>query len=655
MKKLSTIFLFSIFSVCCFAQTGTVTGTVQDPAAQHFNNGTLLIEFVPNPNSAGPYTVNGGPIQLNGVNYINPVTFNLDGTGSFSLTLSRNDFIQPSLSKWRFTACPNADSACTQTTQFIAAASTNVGTSLNAVATTIQVFTKASQSRAYSDSEVVPVAGTGSCYFNTTDLTLHCWNGSAWTAFVTPGSNPSFVGVTVTGNETVGGTLGITGLLTGTTANFSGNVATNQLNSVFWVGVGPVQFTSLASCLAALPVSGGLCSVIPNYSETFSAPLVFTKNQHVIFYGPAAINQAANAVTAAHGADGFSITSFRGDGFLGNSLGVQFTYTGTASAFNLGDNGGNLFDIKLDGFDIKLNTASATAKGLSLNSVQNSTFSRLGINGSNNAGQVGLAIDGTFNFAGDNKFDAVFINGFPTGTNWDHNTNNNVFTVLNIGNVSANGTGINIVSGNGNRVIHADIEGVGGTGNAVHCGNSTNNFGNIISIYGQANNVDYLIDANCNGNEFDNIGSFSGGTIKVSGAGINNSNVVVDRFRATLSQGRLQTLGTSSTTCSVTGAGATATCSIIGGSTDSFGLARINSLGAGPTATGTLTLTLGLAFTNFTFCQFNPSSVVTAWNARATFFQTNYSNTVPVMTWDNNAVALVAGNSYDVVYTCVGH
>lgn len=440
----------------------------------------------------------------------------------------------------------------------------------------------------------------------------------------------------------------------GTNNAFIGTNTFSTINGVPFVGSSPGQFT-IPSCLASLAVTGGICATVPNYSESESANIVFTKNQHLLFFGPAAIALNGNSITASHGADGISITSLRGEGFFGNSLGVQFTYTGTGSAVSIGDNGGNTFDVLFQGFDIKLNTASATAKGLSLFSVQHSTFDRLGISGSNSAGQQGLSVDGSFNFAGDNKFDRLEINGFPTSINLANNSNLNQFDNCSIGNVSAGGTGFNFVSGNGNVVTSCDIEGVGGGGTAVALGNNANNFGNRITIYGQGNSNDFTIGAAATGNVVDNIGATNANQIIVTGAGINNANTIINPYRATLSAGRLQTLGTSSTTCSVTGAGATGTCSIIGGSTDSFGLARINSAGAGPAATGTLTLTLGLAFTNFTFCQFTPSNGVTAWNARASFLQTNYSNSAPVLAWDNNAVALVAGNSYDVAYTCVGH
>lgn len=356
-----------------------------------------------------------------------------------------------------------------------------------------------------------------------------CASGTTYTVQVAPsGSNTPQVSypITCSPNFTLANLLPTNNSWTGVNSFLN-------LNGILWIG-GSAGFTTINGCLAALPVAGGFCATVPGYSESVGSNIVMTKNQHLLVFAPAAISLGNNSVTAAHGADGASIVGLAGEGFFGNSLGVQLTYTGTGSALSFGDNTGNLFDIRLEGFDVKLNTNSATAKALSLNSVQASTFVRLGLNGSNNAGQQGLAIDGTFNFAGDNSFDSIFINGFPIGTNWDHNTNNNLFKNLSIGNVSAGGTGINIVSGNGNVVDTADIESVGGGGAAVHCGNSTNNFGNRIAIYGQGNSSDYLIDTNCNGNVFDNLGATAGSQIITTGTGGTN-NVVVNRYKNVVS------------------------------------------------------------------------------------------------------------------------
>ena len=108
-------------------------------------------------------------------------------------------------------------------------------------------------------------------------------------------------------------------------------------------------------------------------------------------------------------------------------------------------------------------------------------------------------------------------------------------------------------------------------------------------------------------------------------------------------------------TCpAVTGAGATGSCAVIvPGSTNEKGTLRVTVAGAGPAATGTVTMNFGGTFgSSAPGCSYNLAGTGTgAWNARGTVFLTTRSATAPVLTWDNNLVALTA-NTWDIDYEC---
>jgi hypothetical protein len=162
----------------------------------------------------------------------------------------------------------------------------------------------------------------------------------------------------------------------------------------------------------------------------------------------------------------------------------------------------------------------------------------------------------------------------------------------------------------------------------------TNNINNAISGFATASDVDNYV--------------FGNGAAGAGGVGLYVLDTVTEQL------GRVISLGTAPT-CAVTGAGASGTCTVFTGSSDTFGGFRIAAAGAGPAATGTATLTLSSGLgSHEAMCDVKPMATSTTWNARASFLMSNFSATAPAFNWDNNAAALVAGNNYDVSYQCVG-
>lgn len=497
------------------------------------------------------------------------------------------------------------------------------------------------------------------------------------------------------GNATVGGTLGVTGNST-LAAVTNTSEGTPKFNRVVWLD-GAVN-TTLAGCLAAAATAKSVCEVPPNYPETVAADITVTNDTGLHFDGVAAINMGTHQFKCAGGTcNDFFIDSDIPFGSNGSpSAGVVFTYTGTTTPFSFGDATADTFGISLRNFAVNVSGGGAAVSAIKLNRVHPFKMENIRLIGT--TGQIGVNEDGTGGYTGNGDISNLFANGFTSCVKMTAEGNfNRIFASC--PNTATGGKTIDITDGNGN-LIYLDAENatVG-----LNFGNSANVFGNRVLIYGQGNTTDAVFGAASIANTVDNVGANCGGIVPtVSDSGTSNSfwnpckfkmdvngNFTISGKLTTGSAGlsinggtalvnqtgtgtsvvtntsptisgtttlqRIAAAGTSATSCAVTGAGASGSCSFPVVSTDSYGIMRIAAAGAGPAATGTLTLTLSSSIGTFAVCTFTPSSANTAWNARASALQTNYSATAPVMAWDNNAVALVAGSSYDVTYKCEGH
>lgn len=108
-------------------------------------------------------------------------------------------------------------------------------------------------------------------------------------------------------------------------------------------------------------------------------------------------------------------------------------------------------------------------------------------------------------------------------------------------------------------------------------------------------------------------------------------------------------------TAACTGCGATGTVSLGTGSNDSNGVMNIAVAGGGPAANGTATLTFNATLgTNTPVCVAMLGDGTDVWNARATVQRSGGgANTAYIFKWDNNAVALTAGQTYAILYHCI--
>lgn len=110
-------------------------------------------------------------------------------------------------------------------------------------------------------------------------------------------------------------------------------------------------------------------------------------------------------------------------------------------------------------------------------------------------------------------------------------------------------------------------------------------------------------------------------------------------------------------TCSSTGLG-TGSAAIAAGSTDFASACTLSPTGA-PAALGVVTLTFSTGAgaygaANGPFCSCLLVNTTGTWSPRASCIVAALSTTAPTLNWDNNAVALTAGQAYRVYVTCIG-
>ena len=121
------------------------------------------------------------------------------------------------------------------------------------------------------------------------------------------------------------------------------------------------------------------------------------------------------------------------------------------------------------------------------------------------------------------------------------------------------------------------------------------------------------------------------------------------------SVGQFQTYqNTTAPTCAVTGAGSTATCAIVSPSSDLAWVFVLTPGGTGIAANGTFTITAGKTFTNEYVCSPILRNSSNSWSTRASVIASSISGNQFVFNWDNNAVALTSGGSYQIFGVCLG-
>lgn len=342
MKKLLTLCSILVTVVICAAQTSTITGQIQDPTGQTFNNGTCSIQFVPNPNASGVYLLNGNTFNQQ-------PTCTFDNAGNISATVSRNDQITPSGSKWQFIVSPNATAQSTTINITITSGSLNIASLVNAQVPNIQVVAQSNIPRAYSDSEIYITPNPGQAYWNTTLNLLRFWNGSIWVSAIISGSNASFSSLSITGGITAA-SASITGV------DASSIITTGKINNVVYCD--GITNTTLAGALTATGGTVGTIVLVPGYSCTVTS-ITIPIGVGLVFMPGSSLNIPNATTLIINGLINANVTqnifSFTGSGLV--TLGATATQqlspmwygakcdnsTDDTTAFNTVLNAANLF------------------------------------------------------------------------------------------------------------------------------------------------------------------------------------------------------------------------------------------------------------------------------------------------------------------------
>lgn len=168
MKKLLILLLLV---GTAYAQNTTVSATVVDSSGQVYSNGTWKADFLPTPNTPGPYTQQGQSFtqHFNG---------SITNNGSFTSTVADNSTIVPAKSKWTFTICPNASFQCTVINQAITGATLDLSSAINSALppSLVNINPNPNFATAYKNLTIGPPAKLvdGSSFFNTT-VGQPCW------------------------------------------------------------------------------------------------------------------------------------------------------------------------------------------------------------------------------------------------------------------------------------------------------------------------------------------------------------------------------------------------------------------------------------------------------------------------------------------------
>jgi hypothetical protein len=258
-----------------------------------------------------------------------------------------------------------------------------------------------------------------------------------------------------------------------------------------------IPYPNLATAYAA----GCQVVVPPGYTETLTSNLVLNKpNCGFIFQGPATITMGTNQVLigTTSGLAGPFIVGYSPQGAIQQTAGVyaatggvQFIYTGSATAFVAGGASATPVNgLRLENFAIDLRGAGSAAIGINLLNVNGggTIYSICIIGAGGSVSQVGLQTDNGGNFTGDITVRDLQVFQTKTGVLLNGSTEEVTFIGAIISTLATNGIGLDF-EGDAENSANTFYGGVSnpGTGTGVKFGGSST--ANIVemSIQGSPN------------------------------------------------------------------------------------------------------------------------------------------------------------------------
>lgn len=272
MKKLlQVLFIILLLSTVLFAQnTTTTTGTIQYPDGSLFANGTVLATFTPPGGviNQNQYTINGAtfPYYVSGV---------MNGSGTFSLTLTDDHKVRPQGGRWMFTVCSLASTSCNNSLQDVFGASIDLSANINGSIANILGGTL-NVPRFYTDSEVLTTSAGGLIYYNLTSNTFRCYNGIAWNNCITGGGGTTWPSITF---PTASNTLSFTDSQLAVLNDASGGLSES------WFGDAYTSYTGIRWEVIAKNIAGTFGGAVKVYDSAVTCNGVSYTNGAVVLEG----------------------------------------------------------------------------------------------------------------------------------------------------------------------------------------------------------------------------------------------------------------------------------------------------------------------------------------------------------------------------------
>lgn len=281
------------------------------------------------------------------------------------------------------------------------------------------------------------------------------------------------------------------------------SVINSGFDYVLWVD--GIKYPTMAACYADIPSTGGVCMVPPNYSETLAASITCNKSYSgFVFTGPASIVAGSNQFVVTAGTRSCFLDSWVpfGSSVATAGTGVEWNYTGSASAFVVGGSGSDTLGFRIKDITIFLNDAGSAAVGLNVIRTTVCEIKNVHIIGpGGTVSQQGIILDGTGNYTGC-RIDEPIITGVLKGIQL---TGSGVFAgnanKIVGGQISSPATGASMgidfeAGSSGNTIIGTDVEQM-----SVAYNFSGTSQGNYVIARSEANTSGATFGANTSSNE----------------------------------------------------------------------------------------------------------------------------------------------------------
>jgi hypothetical protein len=244
-------------------------------------------------------------------------------------------------------------------------------------------------------------------------------------------------------------------------------------------------------------------------ATTWTNAVTITQANTVLLL-PCATLTTTQTLTVAAGVRNVTIhgCSLRGGSTAnGTQGGTVWVYTGSSTAFSIGD---PTYAVNTPGFlmdNVNVNTASAGSAALAFcfYRAQEVRLDNLYLNGNGGTGQTGISLDGTGNYSGGTFIDvqtslfgtAWLLTGHLSGSVPDDYANASTFIRPHVdcptsASLPISGTyGFNIVGGDGNTITGGDVE---GCDTMTHLGSAATN-NTIIGLRNENSTMQYVADS----------------------------------------------------------------------------------------------------------------------------------------------------------------